>query len=1329
MLNVSQNFKNDIISTNQTLKPVLVITDSDNNVLFTLTQDKDELFDIDGNMVRTINGISRVSNVKISTDYDSKKLKINRLRCTLYNYYDVNTKLSEYINTNVISKNLYLFYKSPSTNVIDITNQLNKSDCALIYNGEISRITFNDSTIELSIEDKTQIKIVDKSVPYMSVDKIPQSIKERVLDEYVDDDITIPMTFGKVDKAPVYPYETEYSNRTLDVLFDIHPTASHFKTFKIPSVSKLNLPIDNDFYLYIKSKKDYIIWNHGSSSYNYQPSFYSKVKIVSDLESSEDFIVPELQDLKEGFNLWNVNGLVQRQVLDVYAGDGSVLDINNLTIDDYSENIFQNIDKINDNAQFIKKWYRDSDDISSYQLNWQNAFDTGIRSYNNTDYNRGAGRWILLKLDKGFDNELRNIQLDGQYAGNTFLAADYQVYQSNDNSTPNTVFDSLGFFVSPISTEIWKVLLKDLINTNESENKWRKIINALILTTQEDLENAFAHHNNLLNLHSTTANPFENCAIHLDSTLATDTKFQYFGSNTILDLKKINGLFYGDRGNDNRLLIPESSNEHSYIAIYEFYSNEHYNLNNNLTQGLRADNIGFLQTVDIPNVIEEEIYASIIGRKNNYYTEQIEAEPQAIEQIDYSLNEIILGPNSTMPDFDILTNNIYQLILETPLNEFLDTESYNFGFQFDVSSLEEIFNNNINNVIDDSAMYSHFYLFKYTVFAVYRKNVEMWNYLHTLNGITEIVREEGFYDVSLQSLKSESYIKSICKRVYEYLYQTEINYDYNWSITHINPNWTSTDPPNWIQYVPYFYSSEITFDSTSLDVEFEYNIDSFVINNKNDFINEIGVYLDDTVEAINIATYNMLIPHLFKPFWWSLGSGTNIQYFATGYTSHGGGNLESFRYTFTNDENLSYSIYRLQEELVYATYLLNTVGQSANTEGIIEKPSDIIMNILTFEMGYGRRIENQLVENNDAIAPNYNKFDIDSIIESREAHNWKMGFSVSKKREGKTLIEDILKETKSFPRFSSDGKFGLLTIKESYEYSDINTIIKLDDVLSYKFEQTKREDIITSVKMFYRFDYGQDEFTFDLKKSIDDIFPDWTTTGYDNYNIVPVDGHKDIELKYHTDTPTVEDFANYTLMNNCNPHNMVSMKLPLNYMDLSVGDKIHIPLINNEKIFNVDYSKVDFVNGQPIYPLWIIMETNIATDSINIKAYQLHYLGTDGNHGFELPNQEYQVFGNINEFSNWSFSNEENVLNWNYNPNANIHNDFEIPYFDLNGDGEIDILDIIMVINHIIGGDQLTNSQKQRLKYNYDGSLQNNYNKNTINIIDLVNLVNMAFVN
>ena len=55
MLELSKFFNNDIVSTNQTLKPVILITDPEtDNVLFKLTQDKDEILDNQGNMLDII---------------------------------------------------------------------------------------------------------------------------------------------------------------------------------------------------------------------------------------------------------------------------------------------------------------------------------------------------------------------------------------------------------------------------------------------------------------------------------------------------------------------------------------------------------------------------------------------------------------------------------------------------------------------------------------------------------------------------------------------------------------------------------------------------------------------------------------------------------------------------------------------------------------------------------------------------------------------------------------------------------------------------------------------------------------------------------------------------------------------------------------------------------------------------------------------------------------------------------------------------------------------------------------------------------------------------
>ena len=119
------------------------------------------------------------------------------------------------------------------------------------------------------------------------------------------------------------------------------------------------------------------------------------------------------------------------------------------------------------------------------------------------------------------------------------------------------------------------------------------------------------------------------------------------------------------------------------------------------------------------------------------------------------------------------------------------------------------------------------------------------------------------------------------------------------------------------------------------------------------------------------------------------------------------------------------------------------------------------------------------------------------------------------------------------------------------------------------------------------------------------------------YGIDGNDGYIEINLKYHTDASTVEKFAKYKLLNECNTHLLVDMTLPLNYMNLTAGDIIHIPLISNEKEFADDYSVVHTKNTQYVYPLWVIMETNIGISSVAIKAYQLHYLEEGDNHGFE----------------------------------------------------------------------------------------------------------------
>ena len=142
------------------------------------------------------------------------------------------------------------------------------------------------------------------------------------------------------------------------------------------------------------------------------------------------------------------------------------------------------------------------------------------------------------------------------------------------------------------------------------------------------------------------------------------------------------------------------------------------------------------------------------------------------------------------------------------------------------------------------------------------------------------------------------------------------------------------------------------------------------------------------------------------------------------------------------------------------------------------------------------------------------------------------------------------------------------------------------------------------------------------------------------------------------------------------------------------------------------------------------METNIGVDSIKIKAYQLHYLGTDSDHKFIMPDGEYVVRGNTQELSNLNFYNGQVVIpipNTNYDPLANQHNNIEIPYFDLNNDGIVNVVDIIKLINHIIGERQLTQNEKGKLIYYSTGQMKSNIN--TIDILDIVSMVNVIIDN
>ena len=371
-----------------------------------------------------------------------------------------------------------------------------------------------------------------------------------------------------------------------------------------------------------------------------------------------------------------------------------------------------------------------------------------------------------------------------------------------------------------------------------------------------------------------------------------------------------------------------------------------------------------------------------------------------------------------------------------------------------------------------------------------------------------------------------------------------------------------------------------------------------------------------------------------------------------------------------------------------------------------------------------------------------------------------MGFNINEKTNGKNLIEEILFESKSFMTFTRSGLVKFLTFKNKYAFEDINTTINENDIYNYALTRTKREEVCTSIKCKYEYNVMNDEYSSQYPDnvyasdvlSIEDLIEDYN--GYEDMNLNKPDTLKELELKYHYDYNTVENFAKYYLYNYCNQHNIVNLELPLKYANLEVGDIIKLPLIKNNKFYGEDYTTMQYRNGQWIYPLWFITDISIDTKKIKLSAYQLHYLGNDNDHSYSEPEISYCYFGDTGNLevqdaescelqggtvlsdsdivfygsaqehhSTITATNGNPTPNLLYDANALYDNKRELGIYDLMQNGTLNIADVIALINIIIGDVQPTNKQIEQLT-SYKIEDGETANDEEINVADIVSLTN-----
>lgn len=258
-------------------------------------------------------------------------------------------------------------------------------------------------------------------------------------------------------------------------------------------------------------------------------------------------------------------------------------------------------------------------------------------------------------------------------------------------------------------------------------------------------------------------------------------------------------------------------------------------------------------------------------------------------------------------------------------------------------------------------------------------------------------------------------------------------------------------------------------------------------------------------------------------------------------------------------------------------------------ENYIELPCDIIRHILINEIEFDNEINESELQ-----------------IAREESNGFYFSISQSKFINSKKLIENIAKQSKFFPKFRNDGTFGFNIIKDQYSDEDAETI-ETRDIINYKFDRTKIDDVKTKIKIIY----GKDNISEDFLKATDYITGTEYYNGYNNSYIGLEEDHRtstlDFEAEYIQHDETANLLRNFLLSWYANQHNIITVDLPLRYLKFEVGDVVKFDgLINNLKLYGEDYTIINNRNGQDIYPYFMIMETVKNINKITFKLLQLH---------------------------------------------------------------------------------------------------------------------------
>ena len=312
-------------------------------------------------------------------------------------------------------------------------------------------------------------------------------------------------------------------------------------------------------------------------------------------------------------------------------------------------------------------------------------------------------------------------------------------------------------------------------------------------------------------------------------------------------------------------------------------------------------------------------------------------------------------------------------------------------------------------------------------------------------------------------------------------------------------------------------------------------------------------------------------------------------------------------------------------------------------------------------------------------------------------------------------------------------------------------------------------EIYTLVNVKYKMDYEEEEYTkqtgycdgYDFFGNGDNYY----TNGYryDYYGLERDENILEFESDFIRNKQSADNLRDFLYMYHCNHHAIAKATLPLKYSHLELGDIIQFDkIVNSIKSLGEDYTIENTRNGQTIYPYFMVTSVTKSPKNIKIEATQLHRLvrsftpavgslsrmsSSEEDNINNLTLYDYNILYDIilNEedpVNKYITSEQKRVSDLTSNGNISLNDLNMLGQFlgieaivdseeytsnedetdedltsllgDINNDGTVNVVDVVMLVNFILGETTGTSEQVDVADYNEDG---------TVNVVDIVNIV------